>query len=181
MVIADRIPSGFIRQIERHRGSVAPLGGGLWRGELNGLLLHGVETREACWQSPTERMLYTFSRDYLKGAGQILPLDPEETRVYNALYQQVEQFRRQRGTMAMKDYELARQSYQEVLDQMLAQVPPEQVLSRYTPGQRLDGLTPGQRLDGLTPGQRLDGLTPEEILRAIPPEMRELLAKKLDR
>ncbi|WP_437624605.1 hypothetical protein [Sorangium sp. So ce1151] len=163
MVIADRIPASFARQVEHHHGTFAPLGGGLWRGELCGLSLHGVETREACRQSPTEHLLYVFSRAYLKGAGQILPLDPEEARVYNVLYQQVEQFRRQRGTMAMKDYELARQSYEEVLEQMLAQLPPEKLLAR------------------LTPEQRLAGLTPEEILRAIPPEVQELLAKKLDR
>ncbi|WP_437648655.1 hypothetical protein [Sorangium sp. So ce362] len=172
MVIADRIPAGFARQVERHRGTFAPVGRGLWRGELNGLLLHGVETREACRQSPTEHLLYTFSRAYLKGAGQIMPLDPEETQVYNALYQQVEQFRRQRGTMAMKDYELARQSYEEVLEQMVAQLPPEKLLAK---------LTPEQRIEGLTPEQRFEGLTPEEILRAIPPEVRELIAKKLRR
>ncbi|WP_437611799.1 hypothetical protein WMF20_07120 [Sorangium sp. So ce834] len=190
MVIADRIPAGFARQVERHRGSFAPVGGGLWRGELNGLLLHGVEAREACRQSPTEHLLYMFSRAYLKGAGQILPLDPEEARVYNTLYQQVEQFRRQRGTMAMKDYELARHSYEEVLEQMLAQLPPERLLAKLTPEQRLEGLTPEQRFEGLTPEQRFEGLTPEqrfegltpeEILRAIPPEVRELIAKKLSR
>ncbi|WP_437336530.1 hypothetical protein [Sorangium sp. So ce394] len=190
MAIADRIPAGFVRQVERLRGSFAPVGGGLWRGELNGLLLHGVETREACRQSPTEHLLYMFSRAYLKGAGQILPLDPEEARVYNTLYQQVEQFRRQRGTMAVKDYELARQSYEEVLEQMLAQLPPEKLLAKLTPEQRLEGLTPEQRFEGLTPEQRFEGLTPEqrfegltpeEILRAIPPEVRELIAKKLSR
>lgn len=57
MVVADRIPSGFVRQVERHRGTFAPLGGGLWRGELNGFSLHGVETREAFRRSPTERLL----------------------------------------------------------------------------------------------------------------------------
>ncbi|XXX78778.1 hypothetical protein WMF30_08375 [Sorangium sp. So ce134] len=190
MVVADRIPAGFARQIERHRGTFAPVGGGLWRGELNGLLLHGVETREACRHSPTEHLLYMFSRAYLKGAGQFVPLDPEEARVYHLLYQQVEQFRRQRGTMAMKDYELARQSYEEVLEQMVAQLPPEKLLARLTPEQRLAGLTPEEMiaqlppeklLARLTPEQRLEGLTPEEILRAIPPEVRELIAKKLSR
>ncbi|WP_437308549.1 hypothetical protein [Sorangium sp. So ce388] len=110
--------------------------------------------------------------------------------MYNALYQQVEQVRRQRGTMAMKDYELARQSYEEVLEQMLAQLPPEKLQARLTPEQRLAGLTPEEMvaqlppeklLTRLTPEQRLAGLTPEEILRAIPPEVQELLAKKLDR
>jgi hypothetical protein len=48
MVVCDRIVPGFVEQIERLRGTLAPQGAGLWRGEIAGMMLHGVETREAC-------------------------------------------------------------------------------------------------------------------------------------
>ena len=63
--------------------------------------------------------------------------------------------------MAMKDYEAAHQSYEDVLEQLVAELPPEKLLAR------------------LSPEQRLDGLSSDEILRAVPPEVREQLAKKL--
>ncbi|HSN98431.1 MAG TPA: hypothetical protein VLS89_09035 [Candidatus Nanopelagicales bacterium] len=153
MVVCDRIPTSFVEQVKRHKGAFDPLGEGLWRGELAGFPLHGVETREACRRSPTERLLYAFSRAYLTDPEAILPLDPEEVGVYHSLYQQVEQFRRKRGAMAIKDYEAAQLSYEEVLEQMVERLPPE---------------------------KRLRGLTAEEILKAIPPEVREQLAKKLE-
>jgi hypothetical protein len=172
MVVCDRIPASFVRQVERHKGTLTPLGQGqegLWRGEISGFRLHGVEARHACRKDPTERLLYAFSRAYLTVPEGILPLDPEEAGVYAALYQQVEQFRRTRGAMAMKDYDLAQQSYEEVLDQLFERVPTEK---------RIRGLTPEQRMAGLSTAQRIAGLPPEEILDALPPEVRELLAKK---
>ena len=165
MVVCDRIPASFVRQVERHKGTLTPLGQGqegLWRGEISGFRLHGVEARDACHRDATERLLYAFSRAYLTVPEGILPLDPEEAGVYAALYQQVEQFRRTRGAMAMKDYEMAQKSYEEVLEQLVERLPAE------------------KRLRGLTPAQRLAGLAPEEILSALSPEVRELLTKKLE-
>ncbi|WP_437670015.1 hypothetical protein [Sorangium sp. So ce131] len=161
MVVCDRIPSGFVEQVERLRGSLVPTGGGLWRGELAGLLLHGVETRDACRGGATERLLYAFSRAYLTVPEGILPLDAEEARVYTALYQQVEQFRKKRGNMAIRDIDAARKSYEEVFAEIIDQIPPE------------------LRVRGLTPEQRLLGLTVEQILDALPPEAREQLEMKL--
>jgi hypothetical protein len=171
MVLCDRIPAGFVDQVKRLDGAFAPIGAGLWRGRMAGLLLHGVETREACKASPTEHLLYTFSRAYLTNPQGLLPLDEEERRVYTLLYQQVEQFRRKRGSLAMRDIEAAERSLDEVLDEMIER--------RFPPERRLRGLTPEQRLAGLAPEQRLAGLTPEQILEALPPEALELLARKL--
>jgi hypothetical protein len=180
MVICDRIPANFVKQVERHKGRLRPLrslqsspsGEGLWRGQIAGFRLHGVETRHACLGGPTERLLYAFSRSYLTVPEGILPLDPEEARVYDALYQQVEQFRRKRGAMAMKDYEMAEQSYEEVLDRLVERLPPQK---------RVRGLTPEERMAGLSAEQRMAGLPPEEVVDALSPEVRELLAKKSER
>jgi hypothetical protein len=161
MVICDRIPKGFVEQVKRMDGTFASVGGGLWRGKMAGLLLHGVETREAWRASPSEHLLYTFSRAYLSHPDGLLPLDPEEVRVYTLLYQQVEQFRKNRGTMAMRDIDAAEQSYEAVLAEILEKLPPE------------------KRVRGLTPEQRLAGLTPEQILAALPPGALEEYARKL--
>jgi hypothetical protein len=103
----------------------------------------------------------------------------EEVRVYTLLYQQVEQFRKKRGSMAIRDIEAAQQSYEEVLAEIVEQLPPELRIRGLTPEQRLAGLPPEQRLAGLPPEQRLAGLTPEQILNALPPEALEQLARKL--
>jgi hypothetical protein len=161
MVLADRIPKTFVDQVKRMEGTLAEVGDGLWRGKMAGMMLHGVETREAWRASPSEHLLYTFSRAYLSHPDGLLPLDPEEFSVYALLYQQVEQFRKNRGTMAMKDVDVAQQSYQAVLAELIEKQPPE------------------IRLRGLTPEERVAGLTPEQILALVPPSAVEEYARKL--
>ncbi len=152
MVLCDRIPTGFVAQIERMGGTFEAVGGGLWQGKMAGMLLRGVETREAYRASPSEQLLYTFSRGYLTAPNRLLPLDEEDVRVYTLLGQQVEQLRRKQGSMAMRDIEAAQKSYEEVLAELVKK---------------------------LTPEQRLAGLTPDQILAALSPEALEQLASKL--
>jgi hypothetical protein len=168
MVLCDRIPAGFVEQVERLDGAFAPIGAGLWRGRMAGLLLHGVETREACKASPTEHLLYTFSRAFLTNPHGLMPLDDEEWRVYTLLYQQVEQFRKKWGSLAMTDIEALERSLDQVFEEMM-----EQRLKR-----RLQALT-SEELAGVPPEKRLAGLTPDQILAALPPETLEQLARKL--
>ncbi len=99
--------------------------------------------------------------------------------MYTLLYQQVEQFKKQRGSLAMSDIEAVEKSYDEVLAEILQNVPARLRVRGLKPKDRLDGLTPEDRLDGLTPEERLDGLTPDQIVAAIPPEAREEIARKL--
>jgi hypothetical protein len=60
MVVADRIAPGFVEQIARHDGRFAQVGQGLWKGELAGFALHGVETYDASRSGSSERLLYAF-------------------------------------------------------------------------------------------------------------------------
>jgi hypothetical protein len=158
MVICDRITPAFVEQIERLGGSFTKVGKGLWRGELSGAALHGVETYEASRRSRTERLLYTFSKAFLTDPSGGLPLDKETRKVYALLQNQVEQFRKLRGEMAMKDYELAKISLAELLQpavERLAQEEPEKLAK---------------------------ALTPEQIMRmleALPPEVREQIKQRL--
>jgi hypothetical protein len=168
MVVCDRITPAFVEQVGRLEGCFTKVGQGLWRGELAGAVLHGVETAEACQTSPTEQLLYTFSRAFLKDPCGGRPLDEEARKVYALLQNQVEQFRKMRGAMAMKDYELAKISLEELLQPAVER--------------RLQELTPEQRVEGLTPEQIAKTLTPEQIaqmLEALPPEVREQIKQRL--
>jgi hypothetical protein len=159
MVVSDRITPGFVEQVERLGGCFTKVGKGLWRGELAGAFLHGVETGEASQRSPTERLLYAFSRAFLTNPRGGLPLDEETRKVYALLQNQVEQFRRIRGATAMKDYELAKMS----LDELLAPIVE-------------------RRLREATPEQLAKMLTPEQLtktLEALPPEVREQIKRRL--
>jgi hypothetical protein len=176
MVIADRIPPSFVEQVERLQGSFRQVGKGLWRGELAGAYLHGVETGEASQRGPNERLLYAFSRSFLKDPRGGLPLDEEARKVYALLQNQVEQFRKLRGETAMKDYELAKMSLAELLQptvERLAQEEPEKLAKMLTPEQRVAGLTPEQLAKMLTPEQ----LT--KTLEALPPEIKEQIKQRL--
>ena len=177
MVICDRIPTGFVQQVDKMGGHFEEVGGGLWRGKMAGMTMRGIATREACKEGPTERLLYTFSQAYLTAPEGLLPLDAEEMRVYTLLYQQVEQFRKQRGTMAIRDIDAAQKSYEEVLAEMLEQVPPALRLRGLTPEQIAKALTPEQRLEGLRPEQRLTGLDRDQQVLALPIEVLRALSE----
>jgi hypothetical protein len=191
MVVADRITPGFVEQLTRHDGRFAQVGQGLWKGELAGFALHGVETSDASRSGSSERLLYAFSRAFITDPQGGPPLDEEARRVYTLLQAQVEQFRKARGPAAMKYYEMMQKSLEELMEPVLEAMPvekrlrglaPEQLRERLTPEQRLQGLTPEQRLHGLTPDQLREGLTPEQLaatIDALPPEVREQLKRRL--
>jgi len=106
--------------------------------------------------------------------------------VYTLLYQQVEQFRRQRGAMAMRDVDAAKKSYEDVLLEAALQLPPARLLARLAPEQRLAGLAPEQRLAGLDRDHQALAL-PDEVLRALPetyigslsPEVQDEIRRRL--
>ena len=189
MVLADSISAPFVHQVKRLAGTFECIGNGVWRGRLAGLPLHGVAFGEAYKASPSERMLYFFTRAFLKDPRQLIrlnELDEEEIRLYRLLRQHVQQFRSNPMTMDLKDLDIAtdcfdRPHMQLLLEDLkseyfLSRVPVEQRLAGLAPEQRLAGLAPEQRLAGLAPEQRLVGLTPEQLLAGLTPEqLKELL------
>jgi hypothetical protein len=182
MVICDRIPPSFPRQIERFGGRFEPCGGGLWRGELCRLTLRGVETRTAFKGDPTERLLYALSRFFLKDPFGLSPLDEEEARVYSVMNEQIKQMRRKQGTMwtedMAKEVEAVENSLEAALTGFLKSLSPDKLRAFLSPDV-LQVLLPEERLAGLPPEQRLAGLAPDQILDALSPEMREALLQKL--
>ena len=157
----------------KYDGRFAQVGQGLWKGELAGFALHGVETYDASRSGSSERLLYAFSRAFITDPQGGPPLDDEARSVYTLLQAQVEQFRKARGPAAMKYYELMQKSLEELMEPVLEAMPVEK---------RLRGLTPAQRREGLTPEQWLEGLTPEQLAATIdtlPAEVREQLKRRL--
>jgi hypothetical protein len=177
MVICDRIPDGFVAQVERMGGTFEAVGAGLWRGKMAGILMRGIETRVAYRTDSSEHLLYTFSRAYLNEPGIMLSLDEEEKRVYTLLYQQVEQFRRQRGNTAMRDIDAALKSYEEVVKEWFEKLPLEKRLAGLAPEERLAGLAPEERLAGLAPEERLAGLDRDQQALALPDEVLPMLTE----
>jgi hypothetical protein len=200
MVIGDSITRSFVKQVERFGGQLDPVGGGLWHGNVHKFQLHGVATREAYQAAPSERLLYTFSRSYLQAPAALLSLDEEEERVYLTLYEHVEQFRKRRGPMAMKDEEKLQRAHKELvagllrslspegLSESLAGIPTEQRLAGIPTEQRLAGIPAEQRLAGIPAEQRLLALTdealaafPDDYLRSLSPETQTAIRKRIGR
>ena len=158
------------------------MGQGLWKGELAGFVLHGVETYDASRSGSSERLLYAFSRAFITDPQGGPPLDEEARRVYTLLQAQVEQFRKARGATAMKYYEMMQKSLEELMEPVLEAMPIEKRLRGLTPEQLRERLTPEQLRERLTPEQRLQGRTPEQLaatIDALPAEVREQLKGRL--
>jgi hypothetical protein len=100
----------------------------------------------------------------------LFPLDDEAARVYTVFHEQVEQFTKGRGSLAMRDIEAPEWCFQQVFAAIWEDLPAQV---------RLRGLTIEERLAGLTPEQRLDGLSPDQIAAALTLEARDELARKL--
>ncbi len=153
MVVAGRITKSFLAQAKRSGMELAEAQPGIWRGRFAGFVVHGVETGKAAGRGPSEHLLYTFSRMFLQDPAGVGPLDEEEAQVYAWLYQQAEQYRRERGPMAVKDSETFEQSmmkmftslyerHPEFLDQILAKCPTEKRGGRVTPSSAWPGWRP---------------------------------------
>ena len=189
MVIADSIPAAFVDQIERLGGHFEPLQGGLWHGQLAGFELHGVATRDAFKSAPSERLFFAFSRGYLQAPGDLLPpLDPEEELVYLSLYEQVAQFRKMRGPMALKDEKLAETSHARLIAELRRRLPPEELFADIPLEQRLVGIPPEQVLKAYAPEQRLLSLPDaalaalsDDCLRSLSPETQAAIRLRISR
>jgi hypothetical protein len=165
MVVADRITKSFLDQAKLSRVELEEVEHGIWRGSFAGFTVHGVETGKAAERGGTEHLLYTLSRQFLEDPTRARPLDREETEVYGWLYQQVRQFKREHGVMAVKDIESFEQSMMAFFDSISADHPEfvGRILAHCPPEKRVEGLAAEERLRGLPLEDRLRGLSPEEL------------------
>jgi hypothetical protein len=176
MVVADRIPARFLAQLQLCGGELHEHEHGLWRGHAGRFVLHGVETSKA---AEVDRLLFSFSRSFLAHPDAVRRLDREELSVYIWLSQQVEQFRRARGTMATKDNEEFQKAQHEALKSLMSMLSAEERLAGLPAKERLAGLPAEERLAGLPVEERLAGLTPEQVLAGLTPAQLEALKRLL--
>ena len=90
----------------------------------------------------------------------------------------------QEAGMSMQELE----GYDELMDKLLATMPPEQVLAHYPPEQRLAGLAPEQRLAGIDRDHEVLAFSvevlrvlPEAYLRSLPADVQEEIGRRLRR
>ena len=105
----------------------------------------------------------------LTDPGGISALSSEESEVFYALREHVEQLRHPLPKMKrrhMKDEDKVAESFDKAWVSLLARLPPEERLAGLLPEQRLAGLAPEQRLVGLTEAQAVLAL-PDAVLRGL--------------
>jgi hypothetical protein len=190
MFVAERMPPAFVEQIYQLGGTFAPIGNGLWQGQLAGFTLHGVELRDASQAGSSEQLLHLFTRAFVKEpradrfSGR---LEQKELDMYDRLCQHIQQLRKDPATMHIKDLDTAENSVAGALQRLIARVPvearlegltPEERIAGLRPEERIAGLRPEERIAGLRPEERIAGLTPEQLAAALPPEVLEFLAQK---
>lgn len=181
MFVAERITQSVVDRITSLGGTFTAVENGLWRGNLAGFPLHGVELRDAYQAGSSERLLGLFTRAFVQNPIDNWftdGLDENELDLYDRLCQHIQQLRRDPATMHMKDIDTAEKSLVERLPRFIANAPVEVRLAGLTPEQILAKLTPEERIAGLTLEQRIAGLTPEQLAAALPPDVLEFLAQK---
>lgn len=176
MVVADRIPASFLAQLQLCGGELIENEHGLWRGRAGRFVLHGVETSKA---AEVDRLLFSFSRGFLAHPEAVRRLDREEASVYIWLYQQVEQFKRARGTMATKDNEEFQKAQHEALKSLVSMLSAEERLAGLPAKSLVGMLSAEERLAGLPAAERLAGLSSDELLAGLSPEQLEELKRRL--
>jgi hypothetical protein len=129
-----------------------------------------------------EHLLYTVTPGMLVDPGGVPALSAEESEVFWALLEHVEQLRHPlpgQRKRHMKDEEKVVASFQKAMMAVLQRLPPEEVLGAYAPEQRLAGLTEAQAVLAL-PDAMLRALS-AEYLTTLPEATRAAIRKRIDR
>jgi hypothetical protein len=168
-VVAPRLTPRFVEALKSMGCALTTTAAGVHEGRLGVFPLRVIETVPANARAG-EHLLYTVTPGMLADPDGIPALSGEESEVFYALREHVEQLRHPLPEMKMrhmKDADKVVESFEKAMVSILARMPPEQRLAGLAPEQRLAGLAPEQRLAGLAPEQRLAGLAPEQRLAGL--------------
>ncbi len=169
-VVAPRITPRFAQSLGSLGCELTSTAAGTHEGWLGVFPLRVIETVPVNGRAG-EHLLYTVTPGMVADPGGIPALDTEETEVFWALREHVEQLRHPLPGLKrrhMKDEDKVVESFEQVMARLLERLPPEQRVAGLAPEQRLAGLAPEQRLAGLAPEQRLAGLTEAQAVLALP-------------
>jgi hypothetical protein len=173
-VVASRLTPRFVEALRLLGCPLTTTAAGVHEGRLGVFPLRVIETVPVNGRAG-EHLLYTVTPGMLTDPGGVPALSGEESEVFNALREHVEQLRHPLPGMKrrhMKDADKVAESFEKAMVSILARMPPEQRLAGLAPEEVLRAYAPEQRLAGLAPEQRLAGLAPEQVLRAYAPEQR---------
>jgi len=172
-VVAPRLTPRFVAALGSLGCELTSTAAGVHEGRLGVFPLRVIETVPVNGR-PGEHLLYTVTPAMLADPGGIPALSVEESDVFYALQEHVEQLRHPLPGLKrrrMKDENEVVESFEQALKRLVARLPPEQVLRSYAPKERLAGLAPEERLAGLAPEERLAGLTEAQAVLALPDAM----------
>ena len=128
---------------------------GIHEGRLGVFPLRVVETVPVSARAG-EHLPYTVTPRMLTNPDGFPGIDAEETAVFWALREHVEQLRHpphDRPRRIMKDEDKVIESFDQVMTRLLVRLSPEQRLAGLAPEQRLAGLAPEQRMAGSPPSK----------------------------
>ncbi|MEZ4315516.1 MAG: hypothetical protein R3F14_46465, partial [Polyangiaceae bacterium] len=169
-VVAPRLTPRFAGSLKALGCELTTVATGVHEGRLLGFPLRAIETVPANARAG-EHLLYTVTPGMLTDPGGIPALSGEESEVFYALREHVEQLRHPlpgHKRRAMKDEDKVAESFEEAMKRIMARMPPEQRLAGLAPEEVLHAYAPEQRLAGLAPEQRLAGLTEAQAVLALP-------------
>ena len=169
-VVAPRLTPRFVAALKSLGCELTATQPGVHEGQLGVFPIRVIETVPAHGR-PGEHLLYTVTPGMLADPGAIPALSGEESNVFYALREHVEQLRHPLPGVKrrhMKDEDKVVESFEEAMKRIMARMSPEQRLAGLAPEQVLRAYAPEQRLAGLAPEQRLVGLTEAEAVLALP-------------
>src|SRR5580700_5136869 len=117
----------------------------------------------------------------LTDPGGVPALSGEESEIFSALQEHVEQLRHPLPGLKrrhMKDADKVVESFEKAMTRIMARMPPEQRLAGLAPEQRLAGLTEAQAVLAL-PDAVLRGLS-NEYLATLPSKTRAAIQKRIE-
>ncbi len=158
-VVAPRLTPRFVEALRALGCELTSTAAGTHEGRLGVFPLRVIETVPVNGRAG-EHLLYTVTPGMVADPGGIPALSIDESEVFYALQEHVEQLRHPLPGLKrrhMKDEDKVVASFDQAMDRLLARLPPER---------RLAGLAPEQRLAGLTEAQAVLAL-PNEMLRAL--------------
>jgi hypothetical protein len=178
-VVASRLTPRFVEALKLLGCALTTTAVGVHEGRLGVFPLRVIETVPVNGRAG-EHLLYTVTPGMLADPGGVPALSGEESEVFYALQEHVEQLRHPLPGLKrrhMKDTDKVVESFEKAMASILARMPPERRLAGLAPEQRLAGLTEAQAVLAL-PDAVLRGLS-NEYLATLPPATRTAVKRRL--
>jgi hypothetical protein len=178
-VVASRTTPRFLKALRLLGCALVTTAAGTHEGRLGVFPLRVIEAVPVNGRAG-EHLLYTVTPGMLAHPDGVPALSAEESKVFYALQEHVEQLRHPLPGLKrrkMKDADKVVESFDKALASILARMPPEKRLAGMPPEQRLAGLTEAQAVLAM-PDAALRGLS-NEYLATLPRATRAAIQRRI--